>query len=155
MKRMNRFFATVFALTVCACAYADRILLEAEAFECKGGWKTDQQFMDIMYSPYLIAHGMGNPVENAYTSFNVGETGMYDVYVRTYNWTSPWHSGKGPGAFAVGVDGKRIGVTGNTGDSWAWQHVGKAKLKSGNHKFFFERSHRVRRTMRCRLHNEP
>ena len=62
---MNRFFATVFALTVCACAYADRILLEAEAFECKGGWKTDQQFMDIMYSPYLIAHGMGNPVENA------------------------------------------------------------------------------------------
>lgn len=135
---MNRFFATVFALTVCACAYADRILLEAEAFECKGGWKTDQQFMDIMYSPYLIAHGMGNPVENAYTSFNVGETGMYDVYVRTYNWTSPWHSGKGPGAFAVGVDGKRIGVTGNTGDSWAWQHVGKAKLKSGNHKFFLK-----------------
>lgn len=32
------------------------ILIEAENFQEKRGWKVDQQFMDIMGSPYLLAH---------------------------------------------------------------------------------------------------
>lgn len=37
------------------------VLVEAESFNDKGGWFIDQQSMDIMGSPYLIAHGMGTP----------------------------------------------------------------------------------------------
>ena len=43
------------------------VLVEAESFNDKGGWFIDQQSMDIMGSPYLIAHGMGTPVKEANT----------------------------------------------------------------------------------------
>ena len=43
------------------------ILVETEGFENYGGWSLDTQFMDIMGSPYLLAHGTGNPVSNAVT----------------------------------------------------------------------------------------
>ncbi len=131
MRQIRNLLAAFAAFAVCAGVYADSILLEAESFASKGGWKTDQQFMDIMHSPYLIAHGMGTPVEDASTQFEIREAGTYTVYVRTYNWTAPWCPGKGPGAFAVAVNGKSVGVTGNTGTAWAWQPVGKVKLKSG------------------------
>ena len=42
---------------------AAELLVEAESFKHKGGWVVDQQFMDQMGSPYLMAHGMGNPVK--------------------------------------------------------------------------------------------
>ena len=43
------------------------LFVEAESFSHKGGWVVDQQFMDLMGSPYLLAHGMGEPVDDAYT----------------------------------------------------------------------------------------
>ena len=46
---------------------ASSLLVEAESFQQKGGWVVDQQFMDIMGSPYLMAHGMGIKVEDAST----------------------------------------------------------------------------------------
>ena len=49
----------------------DVLFLEAEAFEDLGGWVLDQQFMDLMGSPYLLAHGMGTPVADAVTSVSV------------------------------------------------------------------------------------
>ena len=39
--------------TGCAKNQPSVILLEAESFDKKGGWVTDQQFMDQMGSPYL------------------------------------------------------------------------------------------------------
>jgi hypothetical protein len=115
-------------------ARAQGIFLEAESFENHGGWSVDQQFMDIMGSPYLIAHGMGKPVEDASTSFRIAEAGTYHIYVRTYNWTSPWSRGEGPGGFQVRIDGRKTGGTaGAAGDAWEWQPAGKAKLKSGTH----------------------
>jgi hypothetical protein len=110
---------------------ADRILLEAEAFSDKGGWQIDQQFMDIMGSPYIIAHGMGRPVQDAETVFNVQQTGTYNVYVRTYNWTSLWYKGKGPGSFCVVINGKRLSISGDTEKTWTWTHVGQSALKKG------------------------
>ena len=55
-------------------AAADRLLLEAENFDDCGGWVVDQQFMDQMGSPYLLAHGLGDPVRDAATvaKFPVG-----------------------------------------------------------------------------------
>ena len=75
------------------------ILVEAESFHQKGGWVVDQQFMDQMGSSYLLAHGMGKPVDDATTTIHVKEGGLYYIYVRTYNWTAPWSKKSGPVAF--------------------------------------------------------
>mgnify|MGYP002659412945 FL=1 len=84
------------------------LFIEAESFSNKGGWKVDQQFMDLMGSPYLLAHGMGVPVDDASTEVTFPEKGEYYVYVRTYNWTSPWKKGEGPGKFSLSVGGKKM-----------------------------------------------
>lgn len=109
---------------------AASLFFEAENFTNKGGWKVDQQFMDLMGSPYLLAHGLGVPVEDAYTEVVFPEKGDYYVYVRTYNWTSPWKQGEGPGKFAISVGGKRISRSlGTEGTSWMWQPAGKVSIK--------------------------
>ena len=107
------------------------IFVEAESFKNKGGWVVDQQFMDLMGSPYLMAHGLGKKVDDASTSMTVEEKGTYYVYVRTYNWTSPWYNEEGPGKFRVKVNGKRLVPVGSTGKSWMWQAAGKINLKKG------------------------
>ena len=63
---------------------AANLFIEAESFAKKGGWVVDQQFMDLMGSSYLMAHGMGEPVEDAQTEVTFPEKGTYYVYVRTY-----------------------------------------------------------------------
>ena len=73
------------------------IFVEAESFSSKGGWQVDQQFMDLMGSPYLLAHGMGVPVADASTRIEVPSEGVWNVWVRTFNWTSPWSDLEGPG----------------------------------------------------------
>ncbi len=111
---------------------AHSLLVEAERFQNKGGWVVDAQFIEQMGSPYLLAHGMGTPVKMAETPVNVPAAATYFVYVRTYNWTSPWHKGRGPGRFFVGVNGRKLGqMVGDAGDSWQWQYAGKAQLKQG------------------------
>ena len=128
---MNMRFIITFALALtAAAAFAESFFIEAESFADKGGWSVDQQFMDQMGSPYLIAHGLGRPVTDASALVPVPAPGKYYVYVRTYNWTSPWHSGKGPGAFAVAVDGKRLrNVVGDKGNAWEWQYAGAVAIK--------------------------
>ena len=66
------------------------LFLEAESFNHKGGWVVDTQFIDQMGSSYLMAHGMGQPVRDALTRAKFKKSGQYTLYVRTYNWTSPW-----------------------------------------------------------------
>ena len=111
---------------------ATGIFLEAESFSVKGGWVVDQQFMDLMGSPYLMAHGMGKPVADATTETVIPESGQWHIYVRTFNWTSPWTSSEGPGAFKVKIGGKTLKtVLGTTGNCWQWQYAGKIALKAG------------------------
>lgn len=113
-------------------ATATDILVETESFSDKGGWVLDQQFMDLMGSPYLLAHGMGVPVEDAHTTVSVEESGTYRVWVRTYNWTAPFTNGKkGPGAFRLIIQGKQSAELGTTGNGWYWQEAGVFKLKKG------------------------
>lgn len=119
------------SLFVCEGADRDTILIEAESFSEKGGWKVDQQFMDQMGSPYLLAHGMGVPVEDAVTEVDLNG-GLWHIWTRTYNWTSPWTSSKGPGGFRVVVGGKALSAElGVTGNSWEWQYAGSVKVKGG------------------------
>lgn len=111
------------------------LFVEAESFSKKGGWVVDQQFMDLMGSSYLMAHGMGEPVADAETSIEFPKTGEYDVYVRTFNWTSPWYEGEGPGKFKLLLNGLNIGsVLGCTGDGWYWQKAGKVKIRRKENK---------------------
>jgi hypothetical protein len=53
----------------CTPAHAgpSQILVEAEQFADLGGWDVDQQAMEQMGSPYLLAHGLGVPVKDATT----------------------------------------------------------------------------------------
>ena len=41
------------------------LLLEAAQFQNHGGWGLDSQYMDIMGSGFLIAHGIGKSVEES------------------------------------------------------------------------------------------
>ncbi len=123
------FLFLFYLLSVKASQAAD-LLVEAESFNTKGGWVVDQQFMDLMGSPYLLAHGLGTPVDDAVTEVTFPEKGTYHVYVRTYNWTSPWKTGEGAGKFSLSVGKKRLpSVLGSQGNTWMWQKAGKVSVK--------------------------
>ncbi len=108
------------------------IFLETEAFEDWGGWVGDTQFMDQMGSPYLLAHGLGNPVADAKTKF-VAKGGRYGAWVRTKNWTAPWHPGMGAGTFSLIVNGVPLStVLGCQGNGeWLWVKADDVTLKDG------------------------
>jgi hypothetical protein len=130
---MRRFFTITLSLLLLATVNLvaqHAVLVEAESFDNKGGWMVDQQFMDLMGSPYLLAHGKGVPVKDATTEVAFPSNGEYRVFVRTFNWTSPWYSGEGPGKFNLLVNGEPVGGTlGTTGSTWIWQEAGKVKVK--------------------------
>jgi hypothetical protein len=137
---MKRFLIVLILLiSVQLQTLANEIFLEAESFQNKGGWVVDQQFMDLMGSSYLMAHGMGVPVADAETTAGFPSTGEYTIFVRTFNWTSPWHNGEGPGKFNIVINGQKVGtVLGAEGSEWIWQNAGKInvadkKVKVGLH----------------------
>lgn len=102
--------------------WSNTLFLEAEAFTNKGGWTVDQQYMDQMGSPVLLAHGFGQPVDDATTSVHFPSAGRYRVYVRTRNWVSPWTTDYAPGQFQLIVAGKRLEtVFGTQSAHWDWQ----------------------------------
>ena len=67
------------------------------------------------------------------TEVRFPKPGEYHVFVRTFNWTSPWFEGEGPGQFQVLVDGKpSANALGITGSSWMWQDAGKVTINGRN-----------------------
>ncbi len=116
-------------------ARAESILVEAESFDEYGGWKLDTQFIDIMGSPYLLAHGLGKPVDDASTTIKVSAPGTYRVFVRTKDWVARWKAKGQPGRFRLLIDGKELPETfGTTSAEWFWQPGGSVKLEAGSHK---------------------
>ncbi len=107
------------------------VMVEAEGFENLGGWVVDQQFMDQMGSPMLLAHGMGMPVEDASTGVELPGPGKYRVLVRTRDWVAPWKVPGAPGRFQVLVDGKPLRTTfGTEAAKWHWQDGGTIRISS-------------------------
>lgn len=119
-------------------ARASNVLIEAESFTELGGWVVDQQFMDQMGSPFLLAHGLGRPVSDAIERVRDGRlTGKWKLWVRTRDWVSP----RGPGSFVVQIfknDGdlpekiletKILGV-GN--GEWHWEDCGSVVIPQGD-----------------------
>ena len=106
------------------------VLVEAESFRSWGGWVNDQQFMDLMGSPFLLAHGMGVPVQDATTTVVFPRPGVFRVWVRTRDWTAPWKVGHSPGRFQLLVDGKPLDtVFGTEGEAWHWQDGGRVEVQ--------------------------
>lgn len=135
MNSLKKHLALGAMLLLSAGASAAGLWVEAESFAGKGGWVLDQQFIGQMGSSYLMAHGMGTPVADAVTEINVPESGKYNVYVRTFNWTSPWSKSEGPGKFSVKINGRKLpAMLGATGDTWQWQCAGSVKLKAGTNR---------------------
>lgn len=109
------------------------IFIEAESFADRGGWKLDTQFIQRMGSPYLLAHGLGKPVPDATTSFDVTEAGSYRVWVRTKDWVARWQAPGTPGRFKLLINGRPLTETfGTTGAEWHWQDGGTVKLAAGS-----------------------
>ncbi len=109
------------------------IFIEAESFSQKGGWVVEQQSMPTLGSSYLMAHGMGIPVENAKTSFEA-EKGTYYVWCYTRDWTAVWDVKDSAGKFNVIIDGQRLPqIMGTNGKAWSWQLAGEIKIDEGSH----------------------
>jgi hypothetical protein len=101
------------------------LFLEAEGFEEYGGWELDQQSMDQMGSPYLLAHGLGVPVEDATTEVSFPALGKYRAWVRTRDWVAPWKAPGAPGKFQVLVDGTPLSEAFGTKNAhWHWHDGG-------------------------------
>lgn len=136
------------ALAVCGAVAGQRfswagskesaaLLLEAAQFQNHGGWGLDSQYMDIMGSGFLIAHGIGKPVEDAVAKVAFPEAGSYRLWVRTRDWVAPWkkpdtpetkRAHGTPGVFNVVVGGKSVGTFGNEGEEWHWQDGGTIEV---------------------------
>ncbi|MCF8226398.1 MAG: FAD-dependent oxidoreductase [Bacteroidales bacterium] len=118
-----------------ACDYTkDKVFIEAESFRNYGGWVNDAQFIDQMGSPYLMAHGLGVPVEDASTVFEIKEPGSYHLYVRTFNWVAPHGGEPAPGLFTISIDGMMVDKEfGKEPDHWGWVEGGSLQLENGKH----------------------
>jgi hypothetical protein len=130
---MNRYAGVsvfLLVLSLLPGGAAERVLVEAESFAEHGGWVLDQQFMDQMGSPFLLAHGLGEPVKDAVTALQIPKPGRYRVWVRTRDWVAPWKAPGAPGKFQVLVNGKALDVIfGTENAAWHWQDGGTADLK--------------------------
>ena len=109
------------------------MFFEAEGFEHLGGWLIDQQSTLQMGSPYIMAHGLGIPVADAVTHFEIDEAASYTFWVRTRDWTATFGS-SGAGKFSLFVDGNSLPETlGCKNQEWTWQNAGRIHLDAGMH----------------------
>lgn len=118
----------------CLLSAADMVLVEAESFKEKGGWVVDQQFMDQMGSPFLLAHGLGKPVADASADVELPATGTYHLWVRTRDWVGVWKKPDTPlhmkatgfpGRFQVLINGKAVDKEfGKESAEWQWEYGG-------------------------------
>ncbi len=104
------------------------VLIEAEDFYCYGGWLLDSQFETQMGSPYLLAHGLGRPVEDASTEITLEEAGEYEVWVRAKDWVPGYH----PGRFELLINAEPLPTEFGANDQdWSWQSGGRVCLPKG------------------------
>ncbi len=136
---------SVFAIASCAvalshCASAADLGLASDASQTfravypqsfEGGWKLDCQFMDVIGSPCLLAHGMGRPVPDSRAVVELPEAGRWRVAVRAKNWLPedcdyPTSAADYPGSFRVLIDGAPLAKTFGRGPkAWTWEDGGE------------------------------
>jgi len=126
MKKNMLSFAFACGLAAAFAAPAPaRVEVSPQCFEA-GGWKLDVQFMDVMGSPYLLAHGCGIRVTDAKAVAEVPAAGTWRVWVRARKWV------EGAGAFKVRVGDQVLDRTfGVSQREWAWEDGGTVELDAG------------------------
>jgi hypothetical protein len=126
MKQINNLLILLCLSTSVAWAQK-HVLVETESFKKKGGWVIDQQSFDVMESSYLLAHGLGRPVNDANTTVAFSKQGTYHIWVRTKDW-APFP--KGPGKFQILIDGTPLNqVFGSSGQKgWKWYYGGTKNI---------------------------
>lgn len=123
---------SLFALSTVA-AHSETIFVEAESLANPGGWTLDTQFIEIMGSPYLLAHGLGTPVADAKGKIEVKAKGTYRVWARTKDWVAHWKAPGAPGKFKLALNGTALANTlGTEGAEWHWQLAGTTTLSAGS-----------------------
>ncbi|QDV88885.1 FAD-dependent oxidoreductase [Stieleria magnilauensis] len=139
-KSRFRGFLAPLAVLVAVCtphlvlnsAPAAEIFVETESFDDPGGWKLDTQFIQQMGSPYLLAHGLGTPVDDAVTQIDVKQPGTYRVWARTFDWVARWDAPGHPGKFQIQIGDQTLDETfGTEGATWGWQDGGTIQLSQG------------------------
>lgn len=75
MRILSRIARLLLVLCSISPVNGQQVLVEAESFDAHGGWQLDTQFIEIMGSPYLLAHGLGRPVKDATTTVTFPEIG--------------------------------------------------------------------------------
>ncbi|MBQ6247308.1 MAG: pyridine nucleotide-disulfide oxidoreductase, partial [Kiritimatiellae bacterium] len=98
-------------MTLIPAMLAATVFVECENFEKLGGWVVETQSMRQLGSSYVMAHGYGNPVADAWTIAGFPVDGEYTVWARTRNWNAVWTKGAA-GRFQIAV--------GNEKQSSAW-----------------------------------
>ncbi|MDD4017489.1 MAG: FAD-dependent oxidoreductase [Kiritimatiellae bacterium] len=137
MKKLTGLIGSLLLGTLApfVCVAEKGVWLEAEGFRTLGGWVVDQQSMGQMGSAYIMAHGMGVPIENAQTVCNIPRKGEWTVWVRTRDWTASWKRGTPAGRFQILVNGQLLpAVLGTKGAAWDWQKAGVVGLEKGETK---------------------
>lgn len=133
--RLNSGFLIISVVLACCCNFgrAAEVFVEAESFVEPGGWKLDTQFIQEMGSPYLLAHGLGTPVDDASTRVSITEAGKYRIWVRTKDWVARWNASPPPGKFQVLINGSPLNETfGTENAKWSWQDGGVVDMESGD-----------------------
>jgi len=110
------------------------IFIEAESLNDLGGWVVDTASSESIGSAYIMAHGMGIPVDDAYGEINIPSDGEYYVWALTRDWTAEWSVAEPLGKFIIKLDGNDLSnILGTNGSEWAWQLAGKLFLDQGKH----------------------
>ncbi|MBE6635325.1 MAG: FAD-dependent oxidoreductase [Ruminococcaceae bacterium] len=111
------------------------IFIEAESLENRGGWIVDTASAEVIHSAYMMAHGMGIPVEDAYGKIDIPDDGDYYVWGLTRDWTAVWKVADPLGKFEIWIDGEPLPeILGTVGKDWAWQLAGRVRLSKGSHR---------------------
>lgn len=112
------------------------VLVETAHFKDTGGWVLDTQFQNILGFSYLLAHGLGKPVENAKTEINFPKAGKYHIWVLTKDWCpGSWDA---PGQFQLKLGNKTLKPTFGTEAGWAWQSGGSVDVSTEQSKTSLE-----------------
>lgn len=130
MRQSNQYIFLFFLIILFLNAGCKQeLFVECESFEDQGGWVVDPQFVEQMGSPYLMAHGLGLPVENAKTTVHIPSGGSYHVWARTTDWApGSWDA---PGRFKIRLNDRQLPKTLGNYKGWGWNYAGKLKVKGG------------------------
>jgi hypothetical protein len=123
---------TLVAVFATGTSVAAGLLVEAESFADHGGWVLDTQFIELMGSPYLMAHGLGQPVKDATATVTFSHGGKFRVWVRTKDWVARWQAPGAPGRFQVVINGTTLSETfGTRSAEWFWHDGGIIDIAAG------------------------